>query len=85
LSKGTVNLYEAQIEVYQMNDIKVKSDYYMEKLAGEFVKIKSGKFKKQVEEVMSDNVEIVKALADKKYEYDNIVELFNAYNKSVSN
>ncbi len=85
LSKGSVNLYEAQIEVYQMNDIKVKSDYYMEKQAGEFVKIKSGKFKKQVEEVMSDNVEIVKALADKKYEYDNIVELFNAYNKSASN
>lgn len=85
LSKGTVNLYEAQVEVLQMNDIKVKSDYYMEKEAGEFVKIKSGKFKKQVEEVMSDNEEIVKALADKKYEYDNIVELFNAYNKKASN
>ena len=85
LSKGAVNLYESQIEVLQMNDIKVKSDYYMEKEAGEFVKIKSGKFKKQVEEVMSDNVEIVKALEDKKYEYDNIVELFDAYNKSASN
>ena len=85
LSKGTVNLYEAQIEVLQMNDIKVKSDYYMEKKAGEFVKIKSGKFKKQVEEVMSDNQEIVKALDDKKYEYENIVELFNAYNKASSN
>lgn len=85
LSKGSVNLYEAQVEVLQMNDVKVKSDYYMEKGAGEFVKIKSGKFKKQVEEVMSDNEEIVKALADKKYEYENIVELFKAYNKSVSN
>ena len=85
LSKGSVNLYEAQIEVYQMNDIKVKSDYYMEKAAGEFVKIKSGKFKKQVEEVMSDNEEIVKALENKKYDYDNIVELFNAYNKTASN
>jgi len=85
LSKGTVNLYEAQVEVLVMNDIKVKSDYYMEKEAGEFVKIKSGKFKKQVEEVMGDNQEIVKALADKKYEYENIVELFKAYNKSASN
>ena len=85
LSKGVVNLYESQIEVLQMNDFKVKSDYYMEKGAGEFVKIKSGKFKKQVEEVMADNEEILKALADKKYEYDNIVELFNAYNKSASN
>jgi hypothetical protein len=85
LSKGTVNLYEAQEEVMQMNDIKVKSDYYMEKAAGEFVKIKSGKFRKQVEEVMADNEEIVKALEDKKYEYENIVELFNAYNKIASN
>ncbi len=85
LSKGAVNLYEAQVEVLQMNDIKVKSDYYMEKQSGEFVKIKSGKFNKQVEEVMGDNEEIVKALAEKKYEYENIVELFNAYNKTVSN
>ncbi len=85
LSKGSVNLYESQVEVLQMNDVKVKSDYYMEKKAGEFVKIKSGKFKKQVEEVMSDNEEIVKALADKKYEYENIVELFDAYNKKASN
>lgn len=82
LSKGSVNLYESQVEVMQMNDLKVKSDYYMEKTAGEFVKIKSGKFKKQVEEAMSDNEEIVKALEDKKYEYENIVELFNAYNKA---
>lgn len=85
LSKGVVNLYESQIEVLQMNDIKVKSDYYMEKAAGEFVKVKSGKFKKQVLEIMADNEEIVKALEDKKYEYANIVELFNAYNKSASN
>ncbi len=85
LSVGTVNLYESQVEVLQMNDLKVKSDYYMEKINGAFVKIKSGKFKKQVEEVMSDNQEIVKALADKKYEYENIVELFNAYNKATTN
>ncbi|HEY0029496.1 MAG TPA: hypothetical protein VGC65_01965 [Bacteroidia bacterium] len=85
LSKGNVNLYESQIEVMQMNDIKVKSDYYMEKAAGEFVKIKSGKFKKQLGEAMADNEEIIKALEDKKYEYENIVELFDAYNKSASN
>jgi hypothetical protein len=82
LSKGSVSLYEAQVEVLQMNDLKIKSDYYMEKQAGEFVKIKSGKFKKQITEVMSDNAEIVKALEEKKYEYENIVELFNAYNKA---
>lgn len=82
LSAGTVNLYEAQVEVLQMNEVKVKSDYYMEKAAGEFVKIKSGKFKKQIVDVMGDNVEIVKGLEEKKYDYDNILEVFNTYNNT---
>jgi hypothetical protein len=85
LVQGNVNLYEAQIEVLQMNELKVKSDYYMEKEAGEFVKIKSGKFKKQITDAMGDNEEIVKGLEEKKYDYDNIVELFNTYNKSARN
>jgi hypothetical protein len=85
ISKGAVNLYESQIEVLQMNDIKVKSDYYMEKAGGEFVKVKSSKFKKQMSDAMSDNEDIVKALEDKKYDYENIVEVVNIYNKSVSN
>lgn len=86
LSGGLVNLYEEQVEVYQMNEIKVKSDYYMEK-AGEAgpIKIKSGKFKKQVEEVMADNSDIVRGLEDKTYDFDNIVEVFNSYNKSGKN
>lgn len=85
LSKGNVNLYESQTEVLQMNEIRVKSDYYMEKTNGEFVKIKSGKFKKQITDAMADNEEIVKAVEEKKYEYENIVELFEAYNKDVKN
>lgn len=84
VSKGAVNLYEAQVEVLQMNEIKVKSDYYMEKDAGEFVKIKSGKFKKQITDMMGDNEEIVKGLEDKKYDFDNIVEVFNTYNKEAA-
>lgn len=86
LSGGLVNLYEAQVEVYQMNELKIKSDFYMEKIgeAGP-VKLKSGKFRKQVEEVMSDNLEIVKGLQDKTYDYENIVEVFNSYNKSAKN
>src|SRR6476646_8004163 len=43
ISKGALSLYESQIEVMQMNDIKVKSDYYIEKTGGEFVKVKSSK------------------------------------------
>jgi hypothetical protein len=85
ISKGTVNLYEAQVETMQMNEIKIKSDYYMEKAGGEFVKVKSSKFKKQMTDVMADNEEIVKALEDKKYDYENIVEVVNAYNKTITN
>lgn len=86
LSKGAVNLYELQLEVVQMNDIKVKSDFYMEKanVTGP-VRIKSGKFKKQVEEAMSDNQEILKGLENKTYDFENIVEVFDAYNKSTAN
>lgn len=85
ISKGAVNLYEAQMETMQMNEIKVKSDYYMEKSGGEFVKVKSGKFKKQMADAMSDNEEIVKALEEKKYDFDNIVEVVEAYNKKAGN
>lgn len=85
ISRGEVSLYEVQVEVMQMNEVKVKSDYYMEKHGGEFVKVKSSKFKKQMTDAMSDNEEIVKALEDKKYDYENIVEVVNAYNKSASN
>jgi hypothetical protein len=85
ISRGAVSLYEAQVEVLQMNEIKVKSDYYMEKAGGEFVKVKSSKFKKQMSDAMADNEEIVKAIEDKKYDYENIVEVVNAYNKKAGN
>lgn len=85
ISQGAVNLYEAQIEVMQMNELKVKSDYYMEKSGGEFVKVKSSKFKKQMTDAMGDNEEIVKGLEEKKYDYESIVEVVKAYNKTASN
>jgi len=86
ISTGAVNLYISKMEVMQMNEIKEKTDYYMEK-AGETgpVKIKSSKFKKQVADAMADNEEIVKGLEEKKYDYDNIVEVFDEYNKSAKN
>lgn len=86
ISSGAVTLYESKFEVMQMNEIKQKVDYYMEK-GGETgpVKIKSGKFKKQVADAMADNEEIVKALEENKYEYDNIVEVFDEYNNVSKN
>ena len=67
----------------QRNEIVLKPDYYMEK-SGERnpVKIKSGKFKKQMVEAMADNQEIIKGLEDKTFAFENIVEVFDAYNKS---
>lgn len=85
ISKGNLNLYESQVETMQMNEIKIKSDYYVEKAGGEFVKVKSSKFKKQMTDAMSDNEEMVKALEEKKYDYENIVEVVNAYNKTAGN
>jgi hypothetical protein len=85
ISKGTVNLYESQVETMQMNEIKIKSDYYVEKAGGEFAKVRSSKFKKQMTDVMADNEEIVKALEEKKYDYENIVEVVNAYNQTSGN
>jgi hypothetical protein len=85
ISNGAVSLFEARIETLQMNEIKIKSDYYVEKSGGEFVKVKSSKFKKQMTDVMSDNEEIIQALEEKKYDYDNIVEVVNAYNKTAAN
>jgi hypothetical protein len=85
ISKGALNLYESQVETMQMNEIKIKSDYYVEKAGGEFVKVRSSKFKKQMSDVMADNEEIVKSLEEKKYDYENIVEVVNAYNKATTN
>ena len=51
----------------------------------ELVKIKPAKFKKQVMEMMAGNEEIVKGVENNTYDYENIVEVFNAYNKSVKN
>ena len=52
LSSGTAaeNIYEAQIQYEAMNDIKVNSDYYIEKENKDFVKIKSKKATKLIED-----------------------------------
>lgn len=82
LSNGAINLYETQYEVLLMNDLKVKNDYFMKKSGSdEYVKIKHGRFKKQLAEEMSDNSKLVKELEEnKKLELENMVEVFNQYN-----
>lgn len=84
LCKGKINLYQLLYEDQSpSNDIIVRSDYYMQTAADtiEPIKIKTGtKFRKQLAETMSDHKELAKDLDGKKYEYENMVEIFKTYN-----
>lgn len=82
ISTGAITLYEHQIVwLNKLNEEVVESEYYAEKKGDASpVKIKSGKFKKQICEIMSDNKELIKDVEDKKYEYQNIVDIFEQYN-----
>lgn len=83
LSYGAVNLYLYKVEQYLMNNMHTYIDYYMEKNGStELTHVKENKFKKQLSEVMSDNQDIIKDIQDKKYQYENIVDVFQLYNKN---
>ena len=83
LSEGAIDLYEFQYEwINSKNETEIRSEYYLEKEGhAELVRIKSGRFRKQVAEIMSDNGEIVKEIEEKKYEVENIAEVVDNYNK----
>jgi hypothetical protein len=82
LSRGQIMLYEVMFEMQQMNEISVKNEYYLAKKTDtEYSKLKEKKFKKQLEEYMKDNPEILtSADDDKKFEIEKVVELVNQYN-----
>lgn len=81
IAAGTINLYEHQVEVVQMNKEKIVSDFYAEKYSGtELIPIKSSKFKKQVTDLVKDNEDLLKDIEDKKYEFENLKELVEEYN-----
>jgi hypothetical protein len=84
LSAGRINLYELQFEVQRGNDLVVDSEYYIEKNDGtsEMQKAKSGKFKKTVAELMSDNTALVSRVQgeDKKYEIPEMTQVVMEYN-----
>jgi hypothetical protein len=87
LSRGVLNLYEVQYEVLLMNELRTKTDYLMKKTSSEeYVRIKSGRIKKQLTDVMSDDAEFVKQLeARKDLEPENLKEVFNSYNSRALN
>ena len=81
-SSGTINLLEMMYETMQMNEIAYKSDYFLAK-KGENVltKVKPGKFKKQLTELMKDNTEVLQNIDDdKKFEIEKVTEVVNQYN-----
>lgn len=84
ISAGSVNLYELQYELQRGNDLVVESEYYIEKSDGsvELQKAKSGKFKKTVADLMSDNSELVTRVqsSDKKYEIAEMKQVCDEYN-----
>jgi hypothetical protein len=82
ISEGAIDLYEWQYEAYRGNEVVIRSDFYLEKEGeAEPVRVKEGKFTKQVAEIMSDNEDIVKELEEKKYNYENISEVVDNYNQ----
>ncbi len=84
ISSGRINLYEWQFELQRGNDLVVESEYYIEKNDGtsELQKAKTGKFKKMVSELMSDNSELVARVQqeDKKYEIAEMQQVCDEYN-----
>lgn len=84
---GNINFYEYQVEeVGPSGEASIRNDYYMEKEGKEvLIKVKENKFRKQLEDLMTDNKEIVAELQGKegkKVEYDKILEVIERYNKS---
>ena len=81
LSLGAINLYEYQYEMQNGNSIVYRSEYYIEKSnAAGMVRVKSGHFRKIVDEYMSDNADLVKDVKDKKYEFEQLTEVVQTYN-----
>ena len=82
LSSGTLYLYEVKHEVLQMNELRIKIDFFMKKKGSEdFVKIKQGRFKKQLVEQMADAADIVKEIeTNKQLEIENLEQVFDQYN-----
>jgi hypothetical protein len=82
LSHGPVMLFEMMYEMQQMNEIIYKTEYYVAKKEDpEYAKLKEGKYRKQLGELMKDNPEIIaNSDEDKKFEIEKVVDLVNQYN-----
>lgn len=81
---GALNLYESKYETEAMNKIVTDSDFYVEKNGDEkanLIHIKSGKFKKDMAELLKDDTDLVQDIDQQKYSFDDIQDVINQYNQ----
>ena len=83
LSSGKVMLYEMVFEEYNVSTTYFKSEFYFSQGGDkEFTRLKQGKFKKQLSDVMKDNTEFIQNATEdeKKFEIEKVTEIVNQYN-----
>jgi hypothetical protein len=84
ISGGKLALYEFKEEVPVMNDVKIETDYYMQRGNGELVRIKPNKFKKQVAEMFTEKDEVVLTFPGDDLDMPKIMEWFKLFNGSLA-
>lgn len=81
-SGGKIFFYEYQYELYQLNTMVTKTEYYVRKAGSdELLKTGSGSFKKKMGEWMADAPELVKRLEDKETKFEDLEAIIIEYNK----
>lgn len=79
---GKVFLYEYQYELYQLNTMVTKTEYYARKAGkDELVKLGPGNYKKKIGEWISDNPALVQKLEDKETKFEDLEAILVEYNK----
>ena len=82
LTTGNINFYKLGFESMRMNAVSFEVEYYISKTGEkDLVLIKESKFKKQISEMMSDNLELVESYGDeKKFDFEKALETIKNYN-----
>ena len=82
LANGEINFYKLGYESMRMNALSFELEYYISKAGSkDLVLVKESRFKKQVSEMMSDNLEFAEAYGDdKKFDFEKALESITNYN-----
>lgn len=81
-SGGKIFFYEYQYELYQLNTMVTKTEYYVRKAGSdELLKTGTGNFKKKMGDWMADAPELVKKVEDKETKFEDLEAIIIEYNK----